>query len=253
MTKQKSSLKEIESNPTSFRPSDQLNAVLATLTPKQRAAIPRLVECDLSGQSKEALFSGENKICHRSVYFENWITNKVFVAALNLALAEARPAMIQSVVTDTVERLRQIAPLAANDLERQITGDAHALGMLSRVAQNSKRPVDERTAAVMSMGLIGTRNATDLLLLLIEDADPTVRKAAVEAIGKSATGLDTQRRMADVAVLDRAAPETASKAGESDEIDLEEIATKRWLQIAPLLQQLGAEDAATNTAAPVPG
>jgi hypothetical protein len=243
----------IESNPTSFRPSDHLNAVIATLTPKQRAAIPRLVECDLRGDSKEALFKGDNKVCHRSVFFENWSKNPVFNAALNLALAEARPAMMQNVVTDTVERLRQIAPLAANDLERQITGDAHALLMLSRVAQNSKRPVDERGAAVISMGMIGTRQATDLLLLLIEDADPIIRKAAVEAIGKSATGLDTQRRMADVAVLDRAAPETASKAGESDDFDLDEIAAKRWLQVAPLLQQLGAEDAAINAAPPVPG
>jgi hypothetical protein len=235
---------KIEPTPTGFRPSDHLNAVLATLTPKQRAAIPRLVERDLTGGTKEDLLKGPNKICHRSVYFENWVKNPVFVAALNLALAEARPQVMQSVVTDTVDQLRRLAPLAAGDLERQIVGDDHALAALMRVAQNGKRPNEERHAAIQSMGSIGTRHATDLLILLLDDADPTIRQRAAEALGHSAAGLNASRRLADTAVLDRADKETANKGGDAQGAeDIEEIGARRWQQIAPLLAQMQESDA----------
>jgi hypothetical protein len=234
--------KEIESNPTGFRPSDQLSAVMATLTPKQRAAIPRLVERDLAGGSKEDLFKGADKICHRSVYFENWVKHPVFVAALNLALAEARPAVMQGVVSDTVDQLRRLAPLAASDLERQIIGDQHALDALMRVASNGKRPNEERFAAVQSMGSIGTRMSTDLLILLLDDADPGVRQRAAEALGHSAAGLNASRRLADTAVLDRADQDTANKGGAEQGETIEEMGARRWEAIAPLLAQMQRED-----------
>lgn len=249
MTKQKKQPEEIESNPTSFRPSDQLGQVLAALTPKQRAAIPRLVECDLAGQSKEALFAGPQKICHRSVYFENWVKNPLFIAALNLALAEARPAVMEQVVVDTVKRLQEIAPLAADDLQRQIIGDDHALDALMRVARNGTRPTEERYASILSMGAIGTRRATDLLILLLDDGDPGVRQRAAEAIGRSAAGLNASRRLADTAVLDRASPDTANKGGEGQGEDIDEIGRRRWEQIAPLLAQM---EEAHETDAPTP-
>lgn len=217
MAHQQKPLRKIESNPTSFRPSSGLGQVLDALTPKQRAAIPRLVERDLVGASKEDLFKGASKICHRSVYFGNWVKNPIFTAALNMALLEARAATMESVVVDTVDQLRRIAPKAAADLERQIVGDDHALDALMRVANNGKRPVDERVAALISMGVIGTRRATDLLMLLLDDGDPTIRKEAAGAIGVSATGRDTARRLAAVAVLDRADRATANKGGTADE------------------------------------
>lgn len=208
---------KIESNPYTFRPSKELDAVLATLTPKQRAAIPRLVKHDLLGLGREDLFKGPNKICHRSVYFENWTKNKVFTAALALALSEARPAVVQSIVTDTVQRLKEIAPLAVDDLARQISGDAHAVQALARVATSQKRPIDERGPAIWSIAKIGTRAATDVLLPLLDDADPEIRKNAAEALGFSAAGLNVQRRLADTAVLDRADRATANKGGAVDE------------------------------------
>jgi HEAT repeat protein len=217
------------------------------LTPKQRAAIPRLVERDLAGGSKEDLFKGDGKICHRSVYFENWVHNPVFVAALNLALAEARPAVMQSVVIDAVTMLQRLAPLAASDLERQIIGDDYALDALMRVAQNGKRPTDERLAAIVSMARIGTRRATDLLILLLDDADPNIRQSAAESIGLSAAGLNASRRLADTAVLDRADPETANKGGTEQGESIEEIGTRRWELIAPLLAQM--QEAANETVA----
>jgi hypothetical protein len=253
MAKQRNKPEEIEQNPTSFRPSDQLSQVLATLTPKQRAAIPRLVECDLAGQSKEALFNGKDKICHRSVYFGNWVKNPVFIAALSLALAEARPAVMEKVVTDTVARLQEIAPLAANDLERQIIGDDHALDALMRVAQNSKRPQEERNAAIQSMGSIGTRRATDLLILLLDDADPGVRQRAAEGIGHSAAGLNASRRLADTAVLDRASADTANKGADGQGEDIDEIGARRWKDIAPLLAQMQEAGDELIAAPAIPG
>lgn len=244
----KKAAEKIESNPYTFRPSDHLSRVLATLTPKQRAAIPRMVEADLMGLGREELFKGDRKICHRSVYFENWSKNPVFVAALELALAEARPALMQNVVQDTVARLKQIAPLAANDLERQIIGDEQAVLALNRVASNGKRPIDERVAAVGSLGLIGTAPTTLVLIGLLDDGVPEIRKAAAEALGRSAIGTDVQRRMADIAVLDRADKETANKGGAPDE-DIEDVGRRRWEQIAPLLKQL---EEAHETIPPTP-
>lgn len=226
---------KIEQKYTIFTPSAGLSGLLNNLTPKQRRAVPLIVSYDLQGKPLEALFDRKNPdcICNRSLFQRVWKKNKVFMAALDMARSEGRTLATANVVMDTVDRLRQIAPLAANDLERQITGDAHALVVLSRLAQNSKRPVDERVAAVISMGMIGTRTSTDLLLLLIEDADPTIRKAAVEAIGKSATGLDTQRRMADIAVLDRAAPETADKAnGPQVRFDVSQLSDEMLRRLA---------------------
>lgn len=252
MTTQKNVQKKTESNPTRFRPSDELSAVLATLTPKQRAAIPRLVECDLAGASKEALFSGPNKICHRSVFYENWVKNPIFVAALKLALAEARPAVMERVVGDTVTRLQEIAPLAAADLERQIIGDDHALDALMRVAQNQKRPNDERIAAIQSMARIGTRRGTDLLILMLDDADPDIRRTCADQIGLSAAGLNATRRLADTAVLDRASADTANKGGDGQGEDIDEVGARRWQQVAPLLAQLQEEAQADETHAPTP-
>jgi HEAT repeat protein len=134
--------------------------------------------------------------------------------------------------------------LAAGDLERQIIGDDHALDALMRVAQNGKRPNEERHAAINSMGSIGTRRATDLLILLLDDADPSIRQRGAEALGRSAAGLNASRRLADTAVLDRADKETANKGGDgpsTEEID--EIGARRWREIAPLLAQMQESDA----------
>lgn len=206
---------KIESNHTIFTPSDALSALLVQLTAKQRRAVPLIVSYDLQGKPLEALFDKANpdRICNRSLFQRVWKKKKVFMAALDLAKSEARAAATASVVVDTVQRLRQIAPLAADDLERQIIGDVHAVSALARVAGNAKRPVDERKAAIHSLSMLGTRAATDELLRLIDDADPDIRKEAAESIGRCAAGLDTQRRLADVAVLDRADRMTANKGG----------------------------------------
>jgi len=210
---------EIESKYTIFTPSAGLSALLNKLTPLQRRAIPLLVSYDLQGKPLEALFDKKNpdRICNRSLFQRVWKKNQVFMTAWQLAKSEARTSATANVVTDTVQRLRQIAPLAANDLERQIIGDAHAVHALERVAKNSKRPLDERSVAVEALGKIGTRATTDVLLTLIDDADPTIRKIATECLGDSAAGLNVQRRLADAAVLDRADRMTANKGGAVDE------------------------------------
>lgn len=218
MTNQKQPEK-IETKYTTFTPSTALATLLNQLTPKQRRAVPILVAYDLQGRPIEALFDAHNpdRICNRSLYHREWKKNKTFVAALELARSEARTVATANVVIDTVQRLRQIAPLAANDLERQIVGDAHAVQALERVAMNGKRPLDERVSAIESLGTIGTRETTDVLLKLVDNADAEIRKCATLALGKSAAGLNVQRRLADVAVLDRADRMTANKGGAVDE------------------------------------
>jgi hypothetical protein len=210
---------EIESKYTIFTPSAALSMLLNQLTPLQRRAVPLIVSYDLQGKPLEALFDKANpdRICNRSLYQRVWKKKKVFVTALDLARSEARTTATANVVIDTVQRLRQIAPLAANDLERQIVGDEYAVQALKRVAGNGKRPLDERGAAIEALGKIGTRATTDVLLKLINNADPEVRKVAALQLGVSASGLNTQRRMADVAVLDRADRMTANKGGAADE------------------------------------
>lgn len=210
---------EIEKNYTTFQPSAALSSLLSQLTPLQRRAVPIIVSYDLESKPIESLFDRANpdRICNRSLFHRQWKQNKVFVAALELAKSEARTTATANVVIDTVQRLRQIAPLAANDLERQIVGDAHAVKTLERLAKNSKRPMDERVAAVEALGKIGTAATTDVLLTLVDDADPTIRKGATECLGNSAAGLNVQRRLADVAVLDRADRMTANKGGAVDE------------------------------------
>lgn len=209
----------IEKKYTTFTPSAGLTALLNQLTPKQRRAVPILVAYDLRGWPIEQLFDPDNpdRVCNRSLYHREWKKNKTFVAALEMAKSEGRTVATANVVIDTVQRLREIAPLAANDLERQITGDAHAVQALERVAKNSKRPVDERVAAIDALGKIGTRSTTDVLLGLIDDGDAMIRKAATECLGSSAAGLNVQRRLADVAILDRADRMTANKGGAMDE------------------------------------
>lgn len=214
-----SGTKEVEAKYTIFTPSAALSGLLNQLTPLQRRAVPLIVSYDLQGRPLEALFDKANpdRICNRSLYQRVWKKKKFFMAALEMARSEARTVATANVVIDTVQRLRQIAPLAANDLERQITGDEYAVEALERVASNSKRPVDERGAAIEALGKIGTRKTTDVLIALIDNADPEVRKAAALQLGASAVGLNVQRRLADVAVLDRADRMTANKGGTIDE------------------------------------
>jgi len=250
---------EIKVFATGLQPSLALQALFAELSPSQVAGIIRIVEAELAGRSIESLFHGDNKICNRSTYYRarGWSSKAAFIEALALARKEIRSQRLSSAVDDAIEELKLATPAAARDLRRQVTGDERAIMALVDCAQNSAIEVEIRQTAVNSIGTIGTPRATEVLIDLLQTVEPLALKISIlTAIGKAGAGLDTQRRMADVAVLDRADRKTADKGAEPD-IDLEEIGARRWAQIAPLLAQLqeeahGPDGAAINAPTQVP-
>jgi len=243
---------EIKVFATGLQPSTALQSLFAELSPSQVSGIIRIVEAELAGRSIESLFHGDDKICNRSTYYRarGWSSKTAFVEALALARKEIRSQRLSSAVDDAIEELKLATPAAARDLRRQVTGDERAITALVDCAQDSAIETEVRQAAVNSIGAIGTPRATEVLIDLLQTADLLPLKISIlTALGKAGTGLDTQRRMADVAVLDRADRKTADKGAES-EIDLEEIGKRRWEQIAPLLRQMEAE--ASDLVAPTP-
>lgn len=234
---------EVKVFATGLQPSSALQSLFAALSPSQVSGIIRIVEAELAGRSIESLFHGPDKICNRSTYYraKGWSSKSTFVEALTLARKEIRSQRLSSAVDEAIEELKLATPAAARDLRRQVTGDERAVMALVECAQNSAVETEMRQAAVNSIGAIGTPRATEMLIDLLQTVDLLELKIAIlTALGKAGAGLDTQRRMADVAVLDRADKKTADKGTES-EVDLEEIGARRWEQIAPLLAQMHEE------------
>ncbi len=244
---------------TGLQPSSALQSLFAELSPSQVAGIIRIVEAELAGRSIESLFHGPDKVCNRSTYYraKGWSSKPAFVEALSLARKEIRSQRLQSAVDDAIEELKLATPAAARDLRRQVSGDERAIVALVECAQNNDLDVEVRQIAVGSLGTIGTPRATEVLIEMLTTITlMPMRISILNALGRAGAGLDTQRRMADVAVLDRADRKTADKGTESD-LDLEEIGARRWAQIAPLLAQLqeeahGPDRAATDAPTPVP-
>ena len=128
-----------------------------------------------------------------------------------------------------------------------------AIDALGKVLASSGYSKEERLAAINSLSEIGTWRATQILLQAVSNSDKAIRADVITALGKCAAGIDVHRRMADIAVLNRSDKETASKAGENDETDVDAIGARRWAQIAPLLNQLSEEPhAEVDAPAPVP-
>jgi hypothetical protein len=234
---------EIKAFATGLQPSAALQSLFTELSPSQVAGIVRIVEAELAGRSIESLFHGEDKICNRSTYYraKGWLSKRAFHDALALARKEIRSQRLSSAVDDAIEELKLATPAAARDLRRQVTGDESAIVALLECAQNVQLEAPAREAAVNSLGAIGTPRATEMLIGLLRQADiGGLRVPILIAIGRAGAGLDAQRRMADIAVLDRADKQTADKGNESD-ADIEEIGARRWAQVAPLLMQMRDE------------
>jgi hypothetical protein len=208
---------------TGLQSSDELSAKLAKLSPAQAAAVPRIVAAELAGSSVESLFNGPHKICSRSTYYRQrgWVHKAEFQAVLEQARREIRNQNLLGMVNDAISELKATTPLAARDLRRQIVGDQAAIDALLAVVLERKKSVEERNAAVRSLAVIATPQATDALLALLSDANKEVRLVVIEALGISAAGTNVQRRLADIAVLDRADKLTASKVKTQEELDAE--------------------------------
>jgi hypothetical protein len=97
-----------------------LLALLDRLTPKQRAAIPRLAIHLVNQGSVEALLTGPNRVCARQSYYQRpngWSHQPVFQEALALAQTEYRQALAGDSVAEVRRLLFDIAPEA---IERTI-------------------------------------------------------------------------------------------------------------------------------------
>lgn len=220
--------------PSGWTPSDQLRALLSKLSKAQARAITRITQAELTGATRESLFYGPDKICNRSTFYRprGWIHKPAFRQALELAEHEVRAARLEHVIDDALAELKEATPLAARDLRRQIVGDEGAIDALAAIVRDAKRNQDDRIGAVISLGMIGTPRATGALLDVLNDAKPDVRARAIEALGAAAAGINSQRRLASVAVLDRADKMTASKGESLSDDDLDAEIERRLAQMA---------------------
>jgi len=207
-----------------LQPSEELRGLLARISPAQAKGIIRIVEAELGGETVESLLRGPSKICSRSTFYRarGWWHNRGFRSALELARNEARAQTMTSALDDAINELKRTTPAAARDLRRQIVGDEAAIDALLSVIKDRKAipaNADERGAAVRSLAVIGTPRATQALLELLDDKSAEVRMVVIESLGISASGVNSQRRLADIAVLDRADKMTASKATPPEDLD----------------------------------
>ncbi len=236
-----------------FDPSSDLAELLSRLSPAQAQAVIRIAEAELSGQSVESLFEGTRKICSRTTYYRKrgWVHKPEFQAALSQARREMRNLRLAGVVGDAIAELKLATPLAAADLRRQIAGDEIAIDALAAILADHKKSADERIAAVHSLAQIGTPRATQALVGALHDGNDKVRVAVIDAVGSAASGVNGPRRMADVAVLDRADKATASKSSPAGEFaGLEDADLDQLIDNLKVALGAGADG---ETAPPVPG
>ncbi|HLF28210.1 MAG TPA: HEAT repeat domain-containing protein [Anaerolineae bacterium] len=225
-------------NATDLQPSPDLAARFRRLTPSQVSGVIRIAQAELAGISIEALLQGPGKICSRSTYYHKarggWKYKPEFQDALELARAEMRTHRLTSVVSEAIEELKLATPLAARDLRRQITGDVDAIDALAGVLFDKNRKSDERQAAAVALGQIGSSVAVTVLISALDESPTTdLRKAIIDALGAAGVAANSRRRLADNSVLDRADRMTADKGGgsrtsEMSDEDLERIAAGEY-------------------------
>src|SRR3990172_6102978 len=224
---------ESQSQWTPFAATPELQAALARLSGKQSEAVIRIAQTELAGGTIEALLTGPNKICSYSTFYHKarggWAHKPAFQDAL--ALREVRAQRISGAVDDAIGKLKETAPLAAEDLRRQIAGDDGAVEALANVLRDTSIETADRMHAAFPLGTIGTRAATAILIDVLANLEDDMaviepvkigdhlvvglRRAMLTALGLSAQGTSPQRRLASIAVLDRADKATANKGTEA--------------------------------------
>ncbi len=197
-----------------FEFSARLQTLMSQLTPKQRAAIPRLMEVG-RGVSYRSLLRGPDKICAVRTFYHRprgWWHQPAFRAALALARKEFDAVQLETVVEDAAARLRRAAPTAVEMAEAVV---------LAALRGCDREPDDEQAGA----GRVTSLSKLQTLMQSAERQGDQIRAASV------LTGRGLQ---AALSILDRAGLETAVKAASGDE--------GRWEE---LLQELrGADEVA---------
>jgi len=195
--------------------SDELGTALARLTSQQARGVVRIVQAELEGQPLSSLMDQPDQICTSTTYYgtgkrTGWRKKPTFQQALELARRDYRQWMLEHGTADALMILATTAPEAARALRQQITGDQVALAALE-TALAAQEP-SLRISAARRLGETGQSAAVPALrATLLREQEPEVREAIVEALGQIAGWRDSDRRAAAMAVLDRAAVETAPK------------------------------------------
>ena len=240
---------------SAFQPSAELQMLLNDLSQQQaNGAIHIAKEEIINKRSLTSILLAPDRPCSYSTFWSKerngWMHKPKFVVALEMARREVKAHKLATSVNDAVQTLKLAAVDAAQELHRQITGDVGAIEVLSAIVLDRKRTLGERTKAAEALGEIGSQAAADKLLIILSDeslkAQARLRRTAVSALGRAAAAVNTQRRLASTATLDRADRMTASK-GDGDRV-AEELSDEELEAIAR--QGRGGSD---GTAAPAAG
>lgn len=188
--------------------SAELQELICELTPKQRAAIPRIVERLGGGGSLRSLLRGAGKICTERTFYHRprgWWHQPAFRAALARARKEFDVIQLETAVEASAERLRRAAPTAVELAEKMVLTALHGLD-------------PDECEQVTSLSKL-----QELMTGAVKDGDQ-IRAASV-LMGR---GLQ-----AALSILDRADIETAVKGARGAE--------EQWTDLLKELRETGNE------------
>jgi hypothetical protein len=228
--------------------SEELQRVLAQLSPQQAAGVLRIVQAELEGRSLSSLLDREGQICTSTTFYgsgkrKGWRHKPEFNQALELARRDYRKWLLEYGVGDALAILAGAAPEAARALRQEVAGDATALGALKALLGAPDPTV--REAAATELGATGLPEVVEALeRALIKETDIQVRQALVAALGQVAGWRDGERRSAAISILDRADVKTAAKRAFS--LDAEDLDAAIERELARLAS--GGEAEATGAA-----
>ena len=201
---------------------EELWGLLAELTAKQRAAIPRIVEHVGEGGSLTSLLrtsknKGPHTICAWNTYYRRprgWHHQERFRAALERAQREYDEARLRTAVEEAAERLRRAAPSAVE------LAEAVVVAVLTGESARVPTPVAR-------------------LLALMEGAEKEGDQI------RAASALLSQALRSGLSILDRADIETAVKntGGEA----------AQWAGLLEELRDMGDEEEMADVEAEVGG
>lgn len=193
--------------------SEELLGLLAECTPRQRAAIPRIVAALAGGRSLASLLRGKEKICAFNTYYrkpKGWHHQPRFQQALELAQDEYDRALLDRNVDETVQEMRRGCRLSAQLL-------------VGEVIQGLQDQADDVDLSVRELGLV----------LLLRHESSSVRMEAADKLLRTSDRRRERAIKAALGLLDRADVKTAAKLPASGDEEA------RWREYIDELWELG--------------
>ncbi len=186
--------------------SEELLALMETLTPKQRAAVPRIAAQRSTGESLRSLLTGAGKICTWTTYYRKprgWHHQERFQRAVDLAEKEYRKALLDHGVDEAVAGMRRLVFVAVEGLADEV----HAGRRYARGLEKDELGMAER----------------GLMLLTETGAKEGVRLQALTQLARIAGDQRNRSLRAYFGVLDRADIKTAIKGADRGDEELMEL------------------------------